>query len=167
MSLALSPAVNTGAGAPNAELLAQLRDIQTAPPAPFWPPAPGWWLLAALALLFLLWLARRGLQAWRVRRRRAHWIDQLRAVRAAHDPGTAPAHYLAGVNRLLKVAAMGAFPGQGFGGLQGEAWVQFLAPSNPGDTPLAALANGPYEAAPDFDVDALEQAARDWLQRHG
>jgi hypothetical protein len=48
------------------ELLAQLRDIRIPDTASWWPPAPGWWIAAALILtgLFLIFrsLRRRALE---------------------------------------------------------------------------------------------------------
>ncbi len=47
----------------NPELLAQLRDIHTPEPVGWWPLAPGWWILMALALVglvaLLVWLRSR------------------------------------------------------------------------------------------------------------
>lgn len=52
--------------------LDQLRDIHQPTPPPWWPPAPGWWLVATLVLGTLLatgwWLYRRH---WRHAYRRA------------------------------------------------------------------------------------------------
>ena len=52
--------------------LDQLQPLIDPPPVPWWPPAPGWWLLAVL-----LPLAGWGL--WRLLRR---WLS--------HKPPTAP-----------------------------------------------------------------------------
>ena len=50
--------------------LAQLRDIHLPEAISFWPPAPGWWLLALVSIIFLalialLWLRRKRARIYR------------------------------------------------------------------------------------------------------
>lgn len=156
----------------SAELLSQLRDIQSAPPAPFWPPAPGWWVLAAIVLFVAGWLLLRAWRAWRVQQRRKALMMHLHALRQTHDPENAPQRYLSSVNRLLKVAAMRAFPAETPGALQGKDWVDFLVSKSSQATPegngaLEPLATGPYQPQPLFDANSLESAAIHWLRRYG
>ena len=150
----------------SAELLSQLRDIQASPEAPFWPPAPGWWLLA-LGLLLLLGFGVRELHR-RVlaRRRRQGLLERLSRLRREHDPEREPQAWLASVNRLLKVTAMRAFPDQSPGVLTGTEWAAFLGKDAEAGA-FSALAAGPYEPHPSFDSLALERAAEGWLRRHG
>lgn len=151
----------------SADLLAQLRDIQSAPPAPFWPPAPGWWVLAVLVLLLLGWLLRGLWRIWRVNRRRRDLLVHLRSLRNEHDPVREPQSYLSSVNRLLKVAAMRAFPAEAPGALQGREWVDFLTAKHDHGGALEALATGQYQPEPEFDPRSLEAAVGQWLRRHG
>ncbi|MDD9890866.1 MAG: DUF4381 domain-containing protein, partial [Gammaproteobacteria bacterium] len=44
------------------ELLAQLADIHLPGEISYWPPAPGWWVLAALLLLGGYFLIRKIVQ---------------------------------------------------------------------------------------------------------
>ena len=150
----------------SAQLLSQLRDIHGAPPAPFWPPAPGWWIVLVLLLVLLAWLGRVLLRRWRERRRRRALLERLGDLKNRYDPHREPQAWLSAVNRLLKITAMRARAQAGPAALAGDAWTGFLAgEGDPG--PFAALAAGPYQPEPDFDADALEQAARDWIRRHG
>jgi hypothetical protein len=150
----------------SSELLSQLRDIQGAPEAPFWPPAPGWWILALGLLALLTWGVRVLHRRAQARRRRLHLVERLGRLRAEHDPDQEPQAWLAGVNRLLKVTAMRSFPEQAPGVLTGMEWAAFLG--REGDSEVfAALAAGPYEPDPQFDSRTLERAARTWLRRHG
>jgi len=154
----------------SSNLLQQLRDIHSAPAAPWWPPAPGWWVLAALLLALLAWLALRLLAAWRVRRRRRQWLQALDQALRGVDRGSQPREFLAILNRAFKRVALSAFPGEHCAGLQGREWVQFVgerlaAVGVSGD--LAALADGPYQPAPSFDDEALIGAAREWIRHYG
>lgn len=154
----------------NQDLLSQLRDIHATPDAPWWPPAPGWWLLAALVLLVLLWLGRRGLARLRIRRRRKQilaWVDHLNG---AIDAGKDPQAYLSTLNRIFKLVALRAFPDRHCAVLAGQEWVEFLAgqiddPDAAG--PLTALASGPYDPAPRFDADELSELTRLWIRKYG
>jgi len=47
--------------------LAELRDLAQVEAIPFWPPAPGWWILASLIILAVVF----GLRIWRKRYLRA------------------------------------------------------------------------------------------------
>lgn len=151
-------------------LLDQLRDIHAAASPGLWPPAPGWWVLAALALVLLVLIARFGLQRLADRRRRRRLLKALDALNAEFDPELEPHEYLAGLNRLFRLVSLKAFPGTGCVRLQGEEWVAFirsLLPEKADTASLSALACGPYEARPEFDARALEQHAKTWVRRYG
>jgi hypothetical protein len=154
----------------NPDLLAQLRDIHVTPEVPWWPPAPGWWILALLLVFVLIWLGRRALKSFRSHRLRKQmlgWVDHLNET---IDPGRDPQAYLSTLNRIFKLVALRAFPDQKCASLAGQEWVNFLADqmngSQPGDS-LDVLASGPYDPAPQFDPVAMSELARVWIQRHG
>ncbi len=111
-----------GRGADEPGSLSQLRDIHAAPPVPWWPPAPGWWLLAVLVLILLTWLGRRVLARIRVHQRRKQmlgWIDHLNTT---IDPRRDPQAWLSTLNRIFKLVALRAFPGQHCAALAGSDW---------------------------------------------
>jgi hypothetical protein len=102
--------------------LAQLAP-EHAPLIPlWWPPAPGWWILAGLALAFctgaFLW--------WRqpTRRLRRVGLRELRRIQSfdADLPQTART-----VQNLLRRYALAAFGPDRVARLSGEAWLQFIA----------------------------------------
>lgn len=154
----------------NPDLLSQLRDIHAAPPVSWWPPAPGWWLLAGILMLVLVWLGRRGMSRHREQKRRKQmlaWVDQLNnTVDAEHEPQL----WLATLNRILKLVALRAFPDRHCAVLAGQDWVDFLVGQigqvDSKDS-LTALASGPYDPAPRFDPSALSELARLWIHKHG
>lgn len=48
----------------NGDPLAALKDIYLPAPPPWWPPAPGWWLLTGLFIVGLVWVTLRIYQRW-------------------------------------------------------------------------------------------------------
>jgi hypothetical protein len=139
---------------PEGELLARLRDLQPPPEPAFWPPAPGWWILAFLLLALLLVVLRYAPAWWRRLRLRRRL---LRALDAAASP--------AEVSQLLRIAALERYPQAQAAGLTGERWLAFLDAESPGRFAhlRAALTEAPYRAAP-IEVAPLRAAARSWLR---
>ena len=154
----------------NPDLLSQLRDIHAAPEVSWWPPAPGWWLLALIVLLVLGWLMQRAVRYYRNQQRRKQmlaWVDHLNG---SIDPESEPQAYLSTLNRIFKLVALRAFPEQHCAALAGQDWVRFLV-EKMGDmdsgTALDALASGPYDPAPSFDPDVMNELTRSWIRQHG
>ena len=150
-------------------LLAQLQDIHSAGQPGWWPPAPGWWVLAIILLLVLAFVLRK-LTGWlSVRHRRKAWLRALEDLNREYDPAQHPHEYLAGLNRLFRAVAVKAFPGTACARLQGEEWVAFIAslmPEGSADK-MGALASGPYEPLPSFEAASLNAGASTWVNLYG
>lgn len=106
--------------------LSQLRDIHLPAPISWWPPALGWWILAALIVAVLI-----GLFVWSRRRQRDGWrrsalaeLARLRQQYAVH-PTTAH-HIISELSVLLRRVAISCFPRAEVAMLSGEKWLAFL-----------------------------------------
>lgn len=138
-----------------------LRDIQL-PPAAWWPPAPGWWIVAALVLLavglaaWLLW--RHGRQ--RLRRAALREVDMLAA---AYTRDGDDAKLADGASRLLRRVARVVEADAA--SQSGETWRGFLhryARDAATREALDRLVATRYVAQPTLDVPALLAALRAW-----
>jgi hypothetical protein len=153
-----------------AELLSQLRDIHSAPAVPWWPPAPGWWMLMLLLVLGLYVLGRRFARHYRRQRRRRKLVGYVHAVEAGIDPASSPQEFLSAVNRIFKLVAIEAFPGDRCARMQGREWSRFLQrhlARQAGTEQLEALASGPYQPVSRFDHGVILRLARQWIDRYG
>ncbi|BCU07503.1 DUF4381 domain-containing protein [Allochromatium tepidum] len=106
--------------------MADLRDWHLPDPVSWWPPAPGWWLVAAvvliaLALVVRLWLRRRGRTSLQRAARRE--LEQMGRELAA---GGDRRRYLAELSRLLRRLALARYPRAQVAGLTGDDWLAFL-----------------------------------------
>lgn len=139
-----------------------LRPLHMPPPVSWWPPAPGWWLLALLVpalVVGLVWLYRRGAP------RRAA-LARLRGIEKA---GLGPVETVAAIGVLLKAYALGRFPAAEVAALSGSAWLRFLDEHGGGgrfcDGPGRVLLDGPYRREVEADLGALFGLARYWIKQ--
>ncbi|MBK8637323.1 MAG: DUF4381 domain-containing protein [Chromatiaceae bacterium] len=153
-------------GAPDP--LAELRGYHLPDPVSWWPPAPGWWLLALLGLSLLGLLA-----GWLVRRHRRGAASraaqaELAAIRAALAQDGDTAACARGLSRLLRRFALVRFPRRAVAGLSGEAWLAFLdAQGGAGrfqSGPGRLLLDAPYRPPQDLPIAELAGLVEDWIR---
>ena len=147
----------TPGGLAMSDPLAELRGYHPPDPVSWWPPAPGWWLVALLIVGLLIWVTVWALGAWRRRRlagaapRAA--LDELAALRAAHARDGDAAAFARGLSRLLRRFALARYPRRAVAGLSGEDWLVFLDAHGGGGRfqagPGRELLTAPYRPAGD------------------
>ncbi|CRI63222.1 conserved hypothetical protein [Thiocapsa sp. KS1] len=163
--------------------LAMLRDIHDIPPIPWWPPAPGWWLLAiALTLLVIfVWRSRARISlripipgitlgTWRWEAAAA-----LRDLRRRAGAGQDAKQILGELSELLRRIAMARLGRPACAGLVGTAWLDWLAAQDPNGFPWPErgriLIDAPYAPSGALrsrvgtkDLLSLIDAARAWVE---
>ena len=146
-----------------------LRDIRPPAEPTFWPPAPGWWLVASLLLSALAIAGHRLWRTWRRERLRRRVLNELDSWQGE----TAAPALAAGVSALLKRAALSRFGRRDVAALTGETWLDVLDHTG-GDGrfqhgPGRLLAEAPYAPPTELDAKqrkALLDLARAWLRRN-
>jgi len=160
---------------PDPYSLDNLRDIVEPASIPWWPPAPGVWLLLALVAVWLV----TGLGLWWVHWRRQAYrragLRELYEITARLDAAPERATALVDLAALLKRVALVAYAREHVAALSGDAWLTFLDrtggtsrfTTGPGAV-LAEASSRPGRAATldATQVKALVATAHDWIQRH-
>ncbi|MEN8165633.1 MAG: DUF4381 domain-containing protein [Acidobacteriota bacterium] len=134
---------------------------------PWWPPAPGWYVLAGLVLIALGWLVLKVFRRWRAD---AYRRAALRLVRVVEQSGST-----AELPALLKRTALSTYPRSDVASLSGEAWLAFLDgtlgttdfSSGPG-RPLVdlAFAAGGGSSLSEGERKELVALAKRWIKGH-
>lgn len=153
------PAAATSVAGPD------LRDIHLPAEPSWWPPAPGWWLLAALALgvivLAIGWWRRHR----RVRGRQQRILDELERLVRRHREDGNPLGLLRDMHQLLRRVARQHDPHATQ--QRGEAWRRTLA-RVPVDSAvlqrLCALDELIYQPLATDGDEATVSAVRTWLR---
>lgn len=135
-----------------------LRDIHAAPAPPWWPPAWGWWVLAAVALVLLVW-AGIGLRRYLARRRyRQALLREVDHIVAQWQADQNEARAVAALSVLLRRLVVHAGDRHELAGVAGQPWVEALQAAVAGDTALekaaAELTQAPYRPSLSTAPDA-------------
>ena len=155
------------------ELLSQLADIHLPAEVSFWPPAPGWWVLAVLLLIGLAFIGHKLRQQAQRRKICQFALAELErclndyASADSTDPDASLLRYVNEVNSVLRRVALVHFPDTNVAGLGGRAWVDFIRQK--GDSSLlneqiaSALSQGRFQTRVDVDSQALYELGRSWI----
>jgi hypothetical protein len=144
-----------------------LRDIHLPAEIGWWPPAPGWWLIAGVIVAGLLLVVWR----YRLQYRERAALRGLKAVARALAEGGAPTVCVQRISMILRRFAMSVAGQAPVAGLTGDAWLRFLDSRWPRDEFAAGsgrvLIFSPYappERVSAADVSALNALCIDWVR---
>ena len=113
------------------EVIKQMRDIHGPDAVSWWPPALGWWVLAAVILgligfaLFSWWWRRKRARDWRVDAR----LRMRKLAKAMRDNDTKAS--VSELSELLRRVAMARYGRDACAGLAGEEWLAWLTSNDP------------------------------------
>jgi hypothetical protein len=152
--------------------IADLKDIAPPPPVSYAPQTVGWWVVGAIVLAVLLWIAYRRWRMWRRNRyRRAAQAELGVIAQALNDPVQRP-QALAALPALVKRTVLAWAPRQSAAPMTGEAWLGYLDLTLAGDSfargpgrhlPSLAYGNGDIQAD---DLAALMTLLHRWIDDH-
>lgn len=145
----------------------ELRDIHLPADPSWWPPAPGWWILAVLTIGLAVWF---GL-AMRRRLLRRQWrhriMSEFEAIVADDALRNDSPRLIAQLSQLLRRA--GRLIQADAPSLRGKAWLDFLdsvlATDEFSQGPGSALLEGPFQRESTGDVEALLDLIRRWMKQ--
>ena len=153
---------------PEVNPLANLKDIHLPPAISFWPPAPGWWILAVFFVLltvFCVWWLRRRYEGSR------HKVEVLRILKnlqLQHEESPAALTTLRTLSQLLRRTALSFSKQEDVASLQGEDWLKFLDKS--GNTTKFTKGVGKifgenlFQYKPEFEIETLFPLVSKWVK---
>jgi len=145
--------------------LENLHDLVMPVPVPWWPPAPGWFIVSAVLVMVLGWWLIRAIQQWQSNSYRREALVLLGKIDGSG----------AELPILIKRVALSAYPRERVASLTGEEWLAFLDQTGHTDEFttgagrwLARVAYEPQLTASlsTTELNGLRTAVRDWILRH-
>jgi hypothetical protein len=103
-----------------------LRDLHLPDAVGWWPLAPGWWVVIALAAAALVYLAWRWYRAWQFNAPRRHALRELARFEAEFLEHRDPLVLGKQLSELLRRGMLAYAPRDEVAGLTGEAWLRWL-----------------------------------------
>lgn len=139
--------------------LDRMHDIVVPEPIPWWPPAPGWYVVFAVLLCVAIFLAYRAWKRWRANAYRREALRELENAASVFE-----------ISELLRRTALAVAPRPVVAAQVGSSWPQWLegtASVALSERVRKQLALGPYDLSDSAgDVGDLKQYATEWIKRH-
>lgn len=149
-----------------------LRELHLPEAIGWWPLAPGWWVLIALAMLGLCYLLYRAFLKWRWNAARRMALKELARVQGEYESGLDAVTLATELSELLRRTMLAYARRDEVAGLTGKRWLQWLdrgldnQPFTSGSGQV--LESLPYRSREqiedDVDVDGLIKAVQQRLR---
>lgn len=150
-----------------AEQMWGLKELPLPDGPPWWPVAPGWYVVAALILLLLIWALLRWRRSYSRNQYRRDAIARLAKLSTTNED-------LAHIPVILKKTALSAFPRSDVAGLRGQPWIDWLNESGRKDRftdddarlfDQLLYTSGEHSIADDV-ASSLIQRSKAWARSH-
>lgn len=151
--------------------LAQLRDVHLPDPLSIWPPAPGWFLLAALIIGGMLGIVYIIYRHWKKQTPKRQALKQLNELAFRYQQNKQAALIIPELSILLRRLALAYFPRIETAGLCGNEWLTFL--NTTGNTSAftdkisTILTDAPYQKEPSQELSETFIICRQWIKSIG
>ena len=157
-----------GPGVDTAALLEQLADVATPDAVAWFPPAPGWWIVAGLILLGLYFVVRFFAR----RRQRARYRKEARVLLEAIDQQWARDHddhaYAIAAHQLVRRVAIHVSGRESVARLTGRDFIESVNALSVAAFSRRAgdmLSEASYRPSAEINVECLRTEVADWLSR--
>lgn len=106
--------------------LIPLRDLHLPEMVGWWPLAPGWWFLIALASAGVLYLLYKQYLKWRSNAARRLALSELARLRQEYEQGADAQTLSKELSELLRRSMLAYAPRGEVAGLTGAGWLEWL-----------------------------------------
>ena len=150
--------------------LDQLPPLHLPDPISFWPPAIGWWVLAVLLVLTVIFFVYYFIKRKHKNRLKKAAVCELDLLWQSYKKDNDAEKYVVAANRLLKQFVLQQYPHKNFHTLSGDQWLIGLAELSPKSNfnpDSAAILLTIYEKEHDYvgnDVQALHALIAQWFK---
>ena len=147
--------------------LVNLKDIHLPPPVSFWPPAPGWWILAVLLISFLFFGGVRFYRRHKKKKPKTEALRILKNLQILYENSQDEVVSLRNLSNLLRRTALTFYDNDEVASLQGSSWLEFL--DKTGKTKEFSqgagkvLGNEVFQQKVNPDMNALFPLVKKWI----
>ncbi|MCP3674309.1 MAG: DUF4381 domain-containing protein [Gammaproteobacteria bacterium] len=106
--------------------LDNLRDIHLPEPVSAWPPAPGWWILAILVLVLIVWIVLKIRENYNQKQLLRVSLSSAIQLEQDYQNHKDPQLLVREYSSLLRRIALARFPRHEVASLTGSNWLTFL-----------------------------------------
>ena len=160
---------NTATNTPSVDALDKLKDIHLPSDVPWWPLAPGWWILLALFFLMFALVIYLYIRSQRPSHQEIIIEQALELLDELQEQSLNPKALITELSALLRRSAISLYGREKVANLAGEKWLLFL--DQYGATQAfsngvgQAFADQPYRADVIYKRQALLALTQDWLKK--
>lgn len=147
--------------------LINLKDIHLPPDVSIWPPAPGWWILAVVLLLILVFFGTWIRRSFARKKPKTEAIRLLNNLQDRQNNTDDTQVIFRDLSQLLRRSALTFCKEENVASLHGAAWLEFL--DRTGKTTKFTQGEGHvfgmevYKQNPEIEIDVLFPLVKKWI----